>query len=391
MKFSSGKVLLLAGLVILPNRRAMAYWADFSIYSFATGVYPSGSLVLQGTNLYGVTTTGAAGNGGIYTVGTNGEGFRYLHELNGSSDGGSPYGGLLLSDGILYGTAEGGGLDDGGTIFSIGTNEGTLTVLHSFSGTGDDGSFPVGALIISGTNLYGTASEGGANGQGVVYTIGTNGEGYQTLYSFNLGSSGYDPEGRLLLNGGYLYGTASAGGSGVVNPAGTVFSLTTAGDSYTVLATFSGTTDPDSVGNTPLGSLLLSSSTLFGTTSAGGPYGDYGTVFAVSTNGGSFSVIHYFGGADDPGISPGGDLVWWAEGLYIAGVTFGEGDMHDGSVYFLSTDGGDYGTLWINGTAQYGPNGILFTGAGTGTGRRMWVTATGGEGKSDGSIFGLGP
>jgi len=75
----------------------------------------------------------------------------------------------------------------------------------------------------------------------------------------------------MTLNGGPSYNGSPFGD-------GTIFSIQTDGSDYKDLYNFSG---PD--GELPEGSLILSGSTLYGTTSGGGAYGD-GTVFALNLN-----------------------------------------------------------------------------------------------------------
>jgi uncharacterized repeat protein (TIGR03803 family) len=91
------------------------------------------------------------------------------------TDGGGPEAALLqASDGNFYGTTVGGGANGvGGTVFKI-TPSGTLTTLYSFcSHSGcTDGEDPDAPLVqdTSG-NFYGTASGGGADGDGTVFSL----------------------------------------------------------------------------------------------------------------------------------------------------------------------------------------------------------------------------
>jgi uncharacterized repeat protein (TIGR03803 family) len=135
----------------------------------------------------------------------------------------------------LYGTAQDGGTNGDGTVFSLSTNGTNFTTLHTFAVPGDpsnDGNSPVGNLILSGNTLYGTAIYGGTNGIGTVFTLNTDGTGYTTLSAFNpltpslttvTNSDGAYPASGLILSGNTLYGTAVQGGT---DGSGTVFSLT---------------------------------------------------------------------------------------------------------------------------------------------------------------------
>jgi uncharacterized repeat protein (TIGR03803 family) len=63
--------------------------------------------------------------------------------------------------------------------------------------------------------------DGGANNQGMVFSIDTDGSGYRDLLDFS-GSNGQYPCGDLLLGGSTLYGMTEAGGE---YGDGTVFAL----------------------------------------------------------------------------------------------------------------------------------------------------------------------
>jgi uncharacterized repeat protein (TIGR03803 family) len=83
------------------------------------------------------------------------------------------------SDGGLYVTAVGGGSRAGtvlnqGMIFRVNL-DGSLTILHAFSG-GVDGATPYGAVVQATDGMfYGTASRGGAHGLGVVFRMHADG------------------------------------------------------------------------------------------------------------------------------------------------------------------------------------------------------------------------
>lgn len=119
--------------------------------------------------------------------------------------------------GNLYGTTWWGGSGTAcgqsgcGTVFKIDA-KGNETVLHNFTG-GTDGSFPyTEALVLDRKgNLYGTASGGGAHGQGTVFKLSPSGK-LTTLYSFQGQSDGGQPDSGLLLKLGVLYGETYQGG-----------------------------------------------------------------------------------------------------------------------------------------------------------------------------------
>ena len=84
----------------------------------------------------------------------------------------------------------------------------TLTTLASFNGS--NGDEPVGGLTLSGNTLYGTTEDGGAYGDGSVFSLPVSGGSPTVLASFN-GSNGAMPYAGLTLSGNTLYGTTSDG------------------------------------------------------------------------------------------------------------------------------------------------------------------------------------
>jgi uncharacterized repeat protein (TIGR03803 family) len=141
--------------------------------------------------------------------------------------------------------------------------------------------------------LYGTTEGGGdySGGNGTVFAIDTNGTSYKILHRFSAAdydendnwtnSDGSGPNGGLVLSGNTLYGTTSGGGQ---FGWGTVFAVSTNGDHFEVLHAFS-TTDPNTYMNSdgagPEAGMTLWNGILYGTTSYGGSSGN-GTVFSIS-------------------------------------------------------------------------------------------------------------
>jgi uncharacterized repeat protein (TIGR03803 family) len=298
---------------------------------------PQAGVVLSGGTLYGTTKYGGtANNGTIYAVNTNGTGYTILHSFSAlvnytNSDGANPLAGLVLSGGMLYGTAVQGGAHGGnGTVFAVSTNGTGFTVIHAFTGDGSDGRFPGAGLIVSGSTLYGTVQGNGSGGNGIVFSVDTSGSPFTVLHSFTGGSEGANPVADLVLSGGTLYGTTVNGGTG---NRGTVFAVSTDGTTFSNLYSFSALTssNTNSDGASPNGGLVLSGNTLYGTAFQGGSIGS-GTLFAINIDGTGFTVLNTFG--DNGDNNPQGDLVLSGQTLF--------GVAQNDSVFAINTNGSDY-------------------------------------------------
>src|ERR1039457_4216666 len=293
--------------------------------------------------------------------------FEFFNGNVSNSDGYGPNGSLILSGNTLYGTASQGGSWGSGTVFAVTTDGSDCTNLHSFTATSgsypnytnSDGNNPSAGLILAGSTLYGTASSGGTNGNGTVFAISTSGTVFTNLHCFSaeatnsLGrhtnSDGYNPVASLVLSGNTLYGTASAGGT---NGCGTVFAINTNGTSFTNLHSFTATSGSlltNSDGATPVASLVLSGNTLYGTASAGGTNG-CGTVFAINTNGTGFTVLHTFAATTVPYPYTNSGGANPHGGLLLAGstlygTTLWGGSGGAGTVFAINTNGTGFTTL----------------------------------------------
>jgi uncharacterized repeat protein (TIGR03803 family) len=242
------------------------------------GATPLGGLVLGGSTLYGMTQGGGAHSlGAVFRVGTDGSGFTTIYEFSGT-DGASPQGSLTLIGANLFGMTQSGGSGGGGVLFRVGT-EGGFAVLHEFlaSDVLGEGSGPRGSLTLVGDKFYGTTYSGGVGSNGVVFAIGTNGTGFATLHEFGdiyAVGDGAHPNSDLVLVGDKLYSTTLNGGG---DGSGTLFEIGTNGTGFAVLHEFPNGVQTDVWG--PYGSVAVDGSTLFGTARRGGAL-DTGGLYA---------------------------------------------------------------------------------------------------------------
>jgi uncharacterized repeat protein (TIGR03803 family) len=367
----TGMSLLLAGrtaaqtFITLHNFSETATNSQ-SYYTNSDGAVPEAGMVLLVNTLYGTAVEGTAGGWGtVFSVKIDGTGFTNLYNFTPpafgtNSDGAFPHGGLILSGSTLYGTTDNGGSSGAGTIFSINLNDLSFTNLHNF--TYSDGYSPSSLLLSTNETLYGATYGGGSSGSGTLFKINTDGSGFTSFYDFtatsgplSTNSDGANPDGRLIVSGNFLYGTAYLGGR---SGSGTVFKVNTGGLIFKTLHSFTALADStNGDGANPFTGLVLSGNTLYGTTHDGGSRGN-GTVFAVSTDGLIYTNLHSFTGYPSDGATPEGRLILFSNMLY--GTTIYGGSSDSGMVFAINTDGTGLANLY-NFTALPHENAFFYT------------------------------
>ncbi|HEX8817620.1 MAG TPA: choice-of-anchor tandem repeat GloVer-containing protein [Terriglobales bacterium] len=223
-----------------------------------------------------------------------------------------------------------------------------FTLLYSFQGASGENPL-AGVVMDSSGTLYGTTSEGGANGDGAVFTIAADGT-ESLLYSFKGGADGSFPLAPLTFDSsGNIYGTTTLGGK---YGYGTVFKLASNGDKSLVYSFGAGNHD----GRYPSAGVLLDKQgTIFGTTQDGGGYG-CGTVFKIDANG-KESIMHNF-----KGVGPGhpADGAYPIAGLIrdhhgnLYGTTELGGASNDGTVFKIDSTGRESLLLSLDGKSGGG-------------------------------------
>lgn len=274
----------------------------------------------------------------VLTGASSGQTFTKLVDFNGAN-GALPYYMSLQqgTDGNLYGTASQGGASGNGTVFKITAN-GSLTTVHSFDGSGD-GSFPTDTLFqASNGNFYGT-NGGGLGGGGTVFKVTSAGK-LTTLYSFLCDQTSCPAGGGLwagLVQGrdGNFYGDTNEGGP---KGGGTLFKITPTG-TLTTLHNFCSLTNCVD-GRNPSMALVLGKDGNFYGTAAGGS-NNFGLVFKL-TPAGALTTIYNLQATDGQGIV--GALIQATNGAFY-GTAEARGSTDNGTV-FKVTAGGQYATLY---------------------------------------------
>ena len=186
--------------------------------------------------------------------------------------------------------------------------------------------------VISPTQVLGT--EPSATGYGDIFELTIAGTKITktVLFAFPGSAGGNTPSSGVTVSStGEIYGTATGGANG----GGIVYSVALNRKGFlqeSVLASFT----PGAIGGSaPSGELILSKNekVLYGTTTAGGASGN-GTVFRVSTKGGE-TLLYSFGGGTD-GASPGGLVT--ADGKTFYGAT-SLGGNGQGTVFSITKSG----------------------------------------------------
>jgi uncharacterized repeat protein (TIGR03803 family) len=156
-----------------------------TVYTFASGITPSGKLTQDTAgNFYGTTSNGGTnGSGTLFKYSTK-EIYSVLYNFGSQSectDGVTPLGWLTLdSSGNLYGLTSGGGTggctDGNGVIFKV-TSSGKESVLYDFTCSPSNdfsGGTTLGLVEDASGNFYGASSCVGDNGTGSVYKLTKN-------------------------------------------------------------------------------------------------------------------------------------------------------------------------------------------------------------------------
>jgi uncharacterized repeat protein (TIGR03803 family) len=308
----------LAGLTTSPQVQSYQILHNFSGGSDgggpATGLIVDRAGSLYGTNLFGY--------GQIFKLSPHGSGwlFSTLYDFQGGTDGSEPYSAVTQDyDGTLYGATW------SGAVFHLQPAPNMCpslmctwrdSTLYQFSG-GDDGRAPyAGVTFDASGDFFGTTYAGGGigcsqyGGCGVVYEMSRSGRGWKenTIYRFGGPGDGSEPSRDLVLvfdRSGNLYGTTSAGGA---YGQGTVFELSPTENGWTeqILYSFQGGAD----GSGPSGVIFDQSGNLYGMTGT--------TVFEMSPSGGGWS-FHVL--ANIPSASGAGLTMDSVGNLYGASVT----------------------------------------------------------------------
>ncbi|MEO8760895.1 MAG: T9SS type A sorting domain-containing protein [Bacteroidia bacterium] len=308
---------------VMPDGSNYSKLVDFD--GALKGSLPYGSIYTDGTFLYGMTSEGGTNNmGTLYKIKNDGTGFLKLLDFGGAPVSGqyhgqNPTGSLIFDGTYLYGMVNNGDYLGFGNIFKIKPDGTSYTVIHTFDGT--HGSHPSGSLIFDGTFLYGITEKGGSssNALGTVFKIMPDGSSFSVLNEFT-GTNGSNPLGSLLLESGIMYGYTYDGGT---NNTGVIFKIMPDGTGFSKLLDFSLTES-----NPSYGALVSDGTFLYGMTKRGGT-NNLGIVFKIKPNGTGFLDMFNFDVTN--GAWPASSLIYDGTNLY--GTTNSAGINSSGVIF----------------------------------------------------------
>jgi len=295
--------LLSAALLHPPSAHASTFTTLYQFQGGTTGAEPKSGVVQDNAGiLYGETqeagttdcvtrfTNPDLGCGTLYSFSRT-AGLKTLVLFNGANGAVGQNRPLLIGS-TLYGTTGAGGVNDKGVVFSVKTDGTGFKLLHEFNGT--DGNQPFGSLAADRSgNIYGVTIVGGSSyprpGYGVLYRIAADGS-FTILHNFANGADGASPTSIIVEKSGTVIGGATTGGykkgSCVFVGCGTVYQYTPSTASFTVLHTFNGED-----GASPV---------LGGIARNGAIYGNVGYFFTLSQTG-SYKLLVVTSGGDQAG------------------------------------------------------------------------------------------
>jgi uncharacterized repeat protein (TIGR03803 family) len=294
--------------------------------AYTTSTLTAGShsivAVYSGDSTFAPSTSPTLTQNVAKVTASNARAITLLASFNGTN-GTSPADAVLDPSGNVFGTAWQGGANGNGAVFEVAHGSGAITVLVSFNGI--NGDYPAPLVLDSSGNLFGATAwggpgyTGGISGDGTVYEIGIGSDLITTLASFN-GTDGATPLSLVLDSSGDLFGSASRGGP---TGGGTVFEVARASGAITAIASLNIAT-----GITSASLAFDSSGNLFGAASGGGSSDD-GTVFEIARGSGIVTPLASFDGANgtSPGsivLDPSGDIYGGTSkgGAYGYGTVF---------------------------------------------------------------------
>ena len=247
--------------------------------------------------------------------------YQTLWTFSCATTGCQPEAGVTFASGVPHGPTT------FGSLYQLPLPTGPMANLHQLNNS-PEGAKPVARLTLDSGWLYGTASAGGTlpngAGAGTIFRIKPTGT-FQLLHLFN-GPDGRQPRGQLLMSTfpatPGMYGTTMTGGAPGF---GNVFRFDLTSLNIAAIYNFAGGVD----GEYPTTGLIAYNNLLYGTTQGGGAWGG-GTLFSIDPALGVKTILHHFGAPGD-GARPASRLLLVNNVMW--GTTMAGGSNASGTLY----------------------------------------------------------
>lgn len=190
------------------NNKGVIYSFDISTSAYtdvfdlstAQGANPEGSLIqMSNGKLYGLTLEGGANNKGtIFSYEPATDTYTKLFDfggINGENPGGSF---VQAGNGLLYGVTMAGGSIGVGVVFSFNTSNNAFSKLADFDFT--NGAYAACKLVQANNGLlYGTAQFGGANMKGTIFSFDISNNAITKIFDYTSASGSDAPAGLITV------------------------------------------------------------------------------------------------------------------------------------------------------------------------------------------------
>jgi uncharacterized repeat protein (TIGR03803 family) len=277
--------------------------------------------------LYGQTYGGGKyGMGIMFMYNTTNMLFTKCFDFGDAADGAIIFSNLMeASDNMIYGTTQYGGFYNAGSIYRINPDNRQFESIYDFD-LYTSGGGPYDGLMEAGDGLlYGVTPFGGSVNMGTLYRLDMNTGVYTVIHDLITVSEGQEPRGvPLEVTDGILYGVTRAGGA---NGEGTLYKFNLGTNVFTKQADF----DDLTTGKYPGASLIKATNgKLYGLAQSGGQH-SYGTLFEYDMASASLQAMAFDG--LNKGRIPVGTLIEYEDNMLY-------GMCHMGGLY-------DEGTLFV--------------------------------------------
>lgn len=287
-------------------------------------------MIVLNDKLYGCLYGGGTNaQGTLFSLDPVGNTFNKLIDFNYSVNGASPLGKLVVNGTKLLGVCSSGGVNGTGTIFEWDPATPGTAVKKADFGTNnfDNPVYPGGTLSLFNSKFYATTYDAGFVNQGNMYEFNPANNVITKKFSFNAAENGRIPYGKPVLLNGKIYGICYQGPQEIFGtPYGCLWQYDPSTDVYTRKFLFSNLGNAAN-GRAPVSAPVAYNGKLYGTTTAGGT-SDVGVLYEFDPE------TNVFIKKDMQPIGanyPVGEPVLYNNKLY--GMTNANGTGNNGTIY----------------------------------------------------------